>query len=265
MTRKHVEFDTWGAFLDSARAVQGDDYTGRTWAGCSTVGEARGYAETGWAEGSALVESIALPMVDRVSPVVAESRGWGWDVTGETYDVGAYLSGAPECWLVSAAPVDRPVISIGVNTTTSAAVSTEVIQMRGVALVSLALALQAAGRAVHLYMVAGGESWQHKRPEDRIAMRTMLSDPQGGPLDTDRIMFALAHPACTRTLSYNVIDRETGERIGPMRPADPPACAGWTFDLYLPALVMRDKDWDSAGNAQRWVEKAFASLTGGSH
>lgn len=252
----------WQEWLDTVkpRAAESTYASGWSSRGLKTLGEVITLAERGWSEGSTYVQTLTLPTVTTVQRGIAHD-GWQYDVTGADYDVGEYLSGVPECWLAQNAHETRPVVSIIANICVSSGIGDEAILHRGSAIVALAMLLQTAGYVVRAYACAGIETrslgWQ----------RVELTDPNGGPLDTNRLMFAYAHPAALRSIGFAVADALTGKGT-PAWPSGGAAARDaypkdkWACDLFIPSGYLSETDWNSAAGVEAWVRETFAKLTG---
>ena len=129
--------------------------------------------------------------------------------------------------------------------------------MRGAGVVALTLALQAAGYVVDVAAICGSGILEGgERP---YWLRVPLVDAGGGPLDTDRLLFALAHPANVRVCMF---------ALGAALHGYPASCATreggrnpWTADLVLPRIETRDAAWQDARSVSALVEQTFAQLT----
>jgi hypothetical protein len=269
-TESRTIYASWDEYLDALAALpQHSAIGGREWAGgAPTLAEALPLARAGWPEGMALVRSVSLPILSALTDHAQTVGDWTFDVTGADYDVGEYLSGAPECWLAREPSTERPCVTLSVHTGSAGIVPHAAIQNRGAAIVALTLALQGAGYAVKVYGVDGGTV--SDEPHD-VWTRTTLSDDNGGPLDADRLLFALAHPAATRTLAYSHRIAKSHHAASharepslhhPTTGAQPPLPVGWTTDLHLSRLMPDDADWSSPAAVEAWVTATFDRLTG---
>jgi len=140
----------------------------------------------------------------------------------------------------------------------------EAIEMRGAAVVALALGLQGAGYAVQVDACLVVDH----HGEAIASLRVPLTDDQGGPLDADRLLFALAHPSMLRQIGAALIANDTGKPgswVGSSMPADPPESMGWIkgADLYLPKMLSYDANFSDAASIARWVADVYASITEG--
>ena len=257
---------SWGALLDAVEGSQAD-YRGLSggaeWGGTADLPEALDLARYGWGAGMEKVRTVALPAVETITAALAASPEWSYDITGADYDVGEYLTGVPECWLHVEPTSARPCVRLLVNVSASCAVTSEGIMMRGAAVVALALGLQGAGYAVEVSACMVVDNYGTV-----ASMRVPLTDGNGGPLDADRLLFALAHPAMLRRIGAHLVAHHegvTGDWVGMSMPADPPASLGWReeADLYLPRMHADDANFQDAASIARWVADVYASITEG--
>ena len=261
-----VSYANWAEYraalakINPAASVGGSN---SSWAASSDVGEALSIADKGWPEGMDRVRSISLPAVSSAVSAHIPEEAWHFDVTGADYDVGEYVSGAPECWLDRAAEATRPVISIGANIVSSAGIPAKALEMRGAAVVALTLALQAAGYVVRVYAVEGMSIGRD------IWHRVEVTDPEGGPMDTDRLLYALAHPSAARQLGYALGATLAGKdptHCGIGWPGSGPGQlppAEWKFDLYLAGSFLDSANWNDAASVSKWVEETYKALSEG--
>lgn len=265
------DYANWGAMMDDARSIPADHHQGdKDWCGTRNIGEAIKIADKGWPDGMSRVRNVALPAVNACKTALHEDGGWTYDVTGADYDVGEWLSGAPECWLTPHHVTQKPVITIMANTVSSAGIPKESLEMRGAAIAGLALALQTSGYAVRVFAVEG----MHISGKD-IWHRVNLTDDNGGPLDLDRVLFGLAHPSAARQIGYclgskmagastkspNWISWPNGTGRGTGRDALPPE--EWKADLYMKAPYLSDADWKNQESVESWVKATYDKITAG--
>ncbi|MET9558018.1 hypothetical protein [Streptomyces sp. NPDC006645] len=266
---------SWQEFVDRVHAPDTiDDGDGRhppgdsEWAGASWA-EALRLAEDGW--------TTVLPDVDAEVAELRERAGEEvlttalvptWDVTGSEVDVGAYLSGAPEC-MVDSVPqrisargrVVTFLVPAGyVNTTPHS-----VIYHRGVALAALCSSIIAAGHSVEIW----SGFCAYVSDTDRYAAVARVISP-AEPLDMGRLMFVMAHPAMLRRLWFAVWDsapRAVARRMHDSRYGTPPnTCypedlpTGITEPYILPHLSPEDRQWESVDSALSWCREMFTGL-----
>lgn len=252
-------FPTWGEYLEVAEeATKCADNTDRSfWRGTKTYAEALDLAKHGWPGGMAQVRAIAMPLVDRVASTVASHSAWGWNVTGSNYDMGEYMTGTPEVWLSPTFEEQKPLVRIGIDLTTSGGIDQKILTMRGCAVVALTLALQTAGYIVEVSGLVG------IRPDNTrdYWSKVTLTDPDGGALDTDRLVYGLAHPSASRYLSYTVgyYRTDAGKYDGDLGWAN--HAQPWTFDFYMAASFLTDCDWENLSAVSKWVQVQYDRLT----
>jgi hypothetical protein len=243
----------------------GQSYRPDFFGGALSLREAIQQASHGWPEGMRLVQEISLPLVEHLIALVAPSGAWGWDVTGANWDMGEYLSGSPECWLTPSLEATKPTIDILLDAFTSGGIPPEAIKLRGAAMVALTLALQQAGYMVRVSLAQGSESTA--TPGRTVWARVVLTDDNGGPLDTDRLLFMLAHPAAKRWLMWAYASHTMGqtkqeyqvEGYNPINSAPP-----WQADLVIPRMLYSQggaDQWSNLARIEAWVKKTFLSLT----
>lgn len=264
---------SWQEFVERARAPDSiPDGSGRhgddRWAGGSWE-EALRLARDGWTTVLPEVDAEVAELRERVRDEVS-SMGLvpTWDVTGSEVDVGAYLSGEPEC-MVDAVPqristrgrVVSFVVPAGfVHTTPHSAVHN-----RGVALAALCSAITASGHSVEVWSgfcayVGGTERF--------AATARVVSAAE--PLDMGRLMFVMAHPAMLRRLwlavwdgaeepvARRVHDEHYGGAPYTCCPEDLPD--GITDPYVLPYLAPEDRQWRTADTALAWCMEVFTGL-----
>lgn len=160
---------------------------------------ARGATE--WPEGKATIEAIAREQAERF---IAKRPflDYGFDTTGEFFDVPSVIEGRPECWLrqeysnTGAAALVRLVVDLG----TSGSVPAHVIRDRMTAVCAAALTLEACGNPVE---IVACDSSQEKTGGYLLSYQ--VATP-GDSLDLTRLV-ALAHPAFFRRVVFRLIEQ----------------------------------------------------------
>ncbi|WP_407566081.1 hypothetical protein [Streptomyces sp. 184] len=264
---------SWQEFVDAARAPDtiddgdgrhaGGDWPGATWS------EALRLAEDGWTTVLPDVDAEVAQLRERIGDeVLTTALVPAWDVTGSEVDIGAYLSGEPEC-MVDAVPqrisargrVVTFLVPAGyVNTTPHSA-----IHHRGVALSALCSSIIAAGHSV--------EIWSGFTPyvgdTDRFAaVARVISAAE--PLDMGRLMFVMAHPAMLRRLWFAAWDsaphavarrmRDTSYGGGPYDCYAEDLPGGIVEPYVLSYLSPEDSQWETVDTALAWCWEMFTSL-----
>lgn len=141
------------------------------------------------------INTACKPMVDQC---------FAWDVAGEQVDVGAYLSGEPECMLSTRQDQTRArkVVNILFNNSASCAVDPSVMRLRGLAMLAFVDALESTQRyRVSLYYAAAsGRSMSSDNASGSVCIR--LLDPSHR-YDPQAVGFVLTHPGMFRRLMFN--------------------------------------------------------------
>lgn len=194
---------SWQEFVDQSRAPDTiSDGRGRRpgglWAGASWE-EALLLARDGWTTVLPEIDVEVGELLKRVEDETATvALAPAWDVTGSEVDIGAYLSGEPECMLDA---VPRQVSLRGrvvtflipagyVHTTPHS-----VIRNRGVALAALCSSIIMSGHSVEIW--SGYGSYVSTTERYAAAARVVSA---AEPLDLGRLMFVMTHPAMLRRL-----------------------------------------------------------------
>lgn len=153
-----------------------------------------------WRDGKRQIEDIAREQAERF---IAKRPfyDYGYDTTGEFFDVPSVLEGRPECWLRPQAShtgshaLVRLVIDLG----TSASVSAQTIRERMVAVCAAALTLEACGNPTEVIACSSSQEL-----EGWYLLSYTLAEP-GTPIDVSRVT-ALAHPAFFRRAVFRIIE-----------------------------------------------------------
>ncbi|UED88402.1 hypothetical protein K4G22_11170 [Streptomyces profundus] len=263
---------SWQEFLDRARAPdtieggQGRHNTGE-WAGASWP-EALRLATDGWTRQVPEVEAAIATLRERVrDEVVTTMLVPTWDVTGSEVDVGAYLSGVPEC-MVDATPqrvsTRGRVVTFLVPAGYTNATPHASVRNRGLALAALCSAIIAAGHSAEIW----SGMCVHVEGERYVSVARVISAAE--PFDLGRLIFVLAHPAMLRRLWLAVWDSAPRDRAERMCRDD----YGWASyachpddlpdgvrDPYvLPYLEPADPQWHTFESAMAWCAEVFREL-----
>jgi len=177
-----------------ARTAEGNKFRGReTWDECLDM------MRRGWPEGlqkmAAAVDDVKASMAEP-SPV-----NFGLDVTGQCFDVGAYLSGEPECWLSPDPEKPKKTYRIILNCCVNGDITAEQIINRGAAVVAMIDALQAdPSNVVDLTIIYPIRKIKGKH---NLCIRLHIGC---SPLDIDSLSFVVSHPGFFRRAIFRVIE-----------------------------------------------------------
>lgn len=207
--RYHREFDDADAFIrEATEAVneQGWNYWSGSlrprFHGCSSVEEAKRLAKFGWPQGREAVERMKA-LIESGLGRRGRTFKCKWDVEGAIVDVGAYVSGEPECMVTFEEVEETKVgfVDIHFSAGVHAGIETEEMVRSGAAVCALIDALENMGRRVRL-------RWERSSTADgevppTLSVSVVLKD-YSQPLDMDRVAFFLTSPCARRPLAWSV-------------------------------------------------------------
>jgi hypothetical protein len=168
------------------------------WAGASSWEEVEGLCRDGWEENLTEVLEV-VSNVTRLVEREMEQFEPTFAVAGGSVDVAAAVAGLPEDM------IDYPLTRVS-NLGTTATICCDVqcfadvvpdtIIRRGMVVVALALALEAAGHGTELWV-----SDEYDDGRSHVIFRTRVKGPNDC-IDPAKIMFAFAHPSVQRVLGF---------------------------------------------------------------
>jgi hypothetical protein len=212
-TTKTVRFDSFDAFLTQACVVpsQQDSSSSRSttvdknWAGTKNFEDAKKLAVAGWAEGAAEALSLRASIDAAVREIVcARQAAYTYDLTGDSVDVGRFLSGEPECFVTqtdNGESSNGKVVRLVANLAASGSVSSKSLFARGAVILAAVDIIEACGHRVELH-IAHGSSNSHETFQQFALIKSASQ-----PLDVDRLAFCLCHAACLRRLAFSVMEQ----------------------------------------------------------
>lgn len=172
-----------------------------TWDLNTEFSAARDLAEIGWIEKA----DELWQHISAVAPQVELGITSRYDVSGDSVDVGRYLSNEPECMLAqSVSP--QAVVSVLVNISASAGIDARHLFNRGIALAAIIHSLQSAGRGVSLTVGESVHSDGHERHETFIEIQRF-----GDYINPARLAFWVAHPAALRRCIFRYNEQQDGD------------------------------------------------------
>ena len=162
----------------------------------------------GWPQGAEKMRTLADAMYEQIAPQVTVWQETEHAVSGACVNVGAYLTGAPECMLefkptekAGAQPVD-----LLVSFSYAAIMDADTICNRGAAILAAVDALEHRGCTVSV--IAESTSYGCTKSTGArydVTYRVVLKR-QGEVLDVDALAFALMHPAFCRRLEFAALE-----------------------------------------------------------
>lgn len=173
---------------------------------CPTPGTAFTMAREGWDTYLQDTIDIARDAVETVEGTTeVDAFNPVWDVSGSLVDVGAFVSGDPECMIeIPPAKTTRfgRVVTLSASVSYSSSISEKTLIARGKVITALALELSRLGIGLELYadFSASGYGGGKKTLHSRVLVK--------GPndvLDPAKVLFAYAHPGMLRVLSLSAM------------------------------------------------------------
>ena len=260
------EFSSFARFLDHAENVPpvwanctSKEEDRPDWFGTSSFGEAVSVGRHGWPEGRKFLSNIQDDQAFKTK--VMETRVETFDVAGGYTDIGRAIAGDPEHMInVEMFPAPSPILKIGIPGFIMARVPTKIIMVYGGAIASYVDALETAGWRCEIT-----QSCDIKASEGgkKASIRVILKQAEE-PLDTDRLLFAIAHPSMFRRLMFRAM--ETFPELEPRfsdfygyRSNIPPT----DFDIYIPPIGENFDNFNPIEVIGGIVANSLATLTKG--
>lgn len=258
-------FDYWHEFTDATQAAA-DRQRGldrahdaiaseyRNKSHTRNFAEAMSLAVNGWPEGAARIKQLSDTLSANLSNL-QEQEHYTYDVTGQSLDIGMYLSGEPECWQ-SAQPVlveglNSRILTVVIDMGAYWDITAEQLERKGAMACSLVQLLEAQGYRVTLKSVKASEP-MHGGDTLGVIVTVKQAD---NILDLDRVAFAIAHPAMNRRLLWAHVEEWRNTHIDTRSLLMPEELQG---DIYIPwtqGLFDNDKD------AEQWIAEQVKQLT----
>jgi hypothetical protein len=219
-------------------------------------------ATNGWSDVRPQVDKLFGELESSIAMVLDESYSIRFDYSGDSVDMGRYMSGDPECMMdYVTEPQARMgrVIKVMVNVANSARITPKQIMDRGVVVVALLDVLNKLGVGVELWtemaISDGGVD-----TGNRFSQLVKIHD-SSEMLDVDSTMFAIAHPSMLRRLAFGAIEQMPTEmfpeyRHGYGTPSEMQRKAG--YDVAVEKL--QDGHGDLVRDPVAWVLSTVKGL-----
>lgn len=181
---------------EHSRSSQRPEVGDRVWFGSRDMDHARQLAREGWPEGRDKALALAEPLL--AHKAIGRAPGAYLDVAG-AYPVCALAAAGDPMNMLNPEPVEdqnKPIISLAINNTYSAAISAAHVMNTGAALLAVVDALESAGARIELWMCRCG------RQNDAMVSNLLKLKGAGETLDRDRLAFLIAHPSSQRRLGF---------------------------------------------------------------
>lgn len=165
-------------------------------------------ATKGWSDVRPQVDKLFGELESSIAMVLDESYSIRFDYSGDSVDMGRYMSGDPECMMdYVTEPQARMgrVIKVMVNVANSARITPKQIMDRGVVVVALLDVLNKLGVGVELWTEMAIAD-KHVDEGKRFSQLVKIHD-SSEMLDVDSTMFAIAHPSMLRRIGFGSIEQ----------------------------------------------------------
>lgn len=245
--------------------VDGD----REWNGTKTWEKALTLARKGWPELGVKVKLLSDDLFAKLSRYCMRPEPH-YKTEGNILDVGRWLDGEPEHWLVmdesETTSQGKRVCRIVYNQTASAGVSTEVMQAKGATIAALVRLLDYADIRSEIELIGViAKGYGNDNNSDRIAYRVNVKDA-AQDLDFDIVSFALGHPASFRRMGFACMETFSAEtckwhaNYNYGYPSDLNASERSACDVYVGSQMLGEPQWTDTRACQKWVLSQLQSL-----
>lgn len=270
MTVVHT-FDSWAEYVDyacsSGYTVEARNRSSRkpardhSWDLGDNWTDAVKRARTGWQEPTDEVRRMADDIVSHTQETLRDTFVQYHDVSGGEVDIGAYMTGEPECMLetepVKVSSHGR-VIRIVVAGHFSWKTDAKAIRKRGAAICALVECLERLQHSVEVFLdvaLTGGRTNDTADLTYQVCLKTTHD-----VLDIPALMFAIAHPAAFRRIGMGAMEHENTDTrnrvgIGRGRGYGCKAAPTLTGDIQLDSCR-----WDSeeVTDGSAWIKRVLA-------
>lgn len=261
-SREELTFDSWGDFLEFSqkrtKAVGSVESSrsginNRDFSGVDNFEEAVSIANEGWSEGASKIKALSQVIMDKVTSMI-EKNTIQFDVTGNDFDMAAYLQGVPEHWYRMESHFEEgkgtKVLRLVYNQSASCGVDKDVMTAKGAAVVSLVGCLEASGFRVELLLRSTSKRGDAYRIDTLVPIKAADQ-----PIEIDRIAFAIAHPASFRRLMFSVWESSPAFvancNFGYGHPTD--MLPQFKGDITIEKSFLGEPQWTDAASASAWV------------
>jgi hypothetical protein len=229
------------------------------WYGTSTNEEGFALALTGWSEPGDDVRRLSGVIMGSLAEALPEHHIVQHDVTGACVDIGAFLSGEPECmmdFVMEPVSTHGKVITVLCGVTVNADSSGDDIRRRGAAICALVESLTMMGHSVRVI----AEFSCANLYEGGTLSQTVTIKSATDPMDIDQVMFALAHPAMLRRVFFGAMRSAPGN-FDPDNCSARPTTQGERFGADVVIDVQRsDGVRRLVSDPEGWIKDTLADL-----
>lgn len=174
--------------------------TSPTWDANADFNKAVSLQQGGWSERPNLSKLASGIETKGTAEIVKATTTY--DVQGAYVDVATYLEGVPECMVDFSDEVDRRVVRVAFNLSTSCNLTTKAFHNRGAVVLAVTRKLIEAGYSVELVGFQFVQS-SAKRQRKGIYLQQVVIKEAEDVIDEDAIAFWCCHPAALRRLGFS--------------------------------------------------------------
>jgi hypothetical protein len=220
------------------------------WSGTATFEDAVALGRHGWSDVRPQIDGVLAEVDSKVRSLTVDKPVMFHDVTGAFVDVGAYLSGEPECMIeVQTVPVPATgrIVRLLVNTAFSWSTDESTVRARGAAICALIDAFARQQLAIEVYVECtirpphGKSGKTRKVDADRLTTLVKVK-AAADPLDIDLLMFPIGHVAFLRRIVFDSWERLPDKTRRPFGLGDdtPSSSYGLTQSAMMKDVIKAD-------------------------
>jgi hypothetical protein len=250
------EFDSWLSQVEHAEKHARPSFQSYEMAASAFFGdvdwhESLKMAQYGWPEGVKKADAISQAILNKITSLI-EREHVQYEVAGNDFDVAMVNQGVPECWIRTETTLEsgqgfkhvRIVFNLGARYDVSA----ETMVTKGAAGAALVQALEMGGIRCEVVLATKAETSGFSSKEHVETFATIKQADQ--PLDIDRLIFALAHPASHRRIIFAI--RESSPKFNEVGSSVTLQAAD-RGDIYIERAAGWEAEWSSPEAAIQWI------------
>lgn len=217
-------FNSLSEFLDATTYAYSGDTTDEFF-GSVTLKRCKQLATNGWPEGLKEVNKFK-GKIESITAKYVAAQEIIYDVTGLDFDMGLVMEGRPECWYDFVPKEEQKTIRIIYGIGVSAALSHEMIALRGATICAMIDILEAHNVRVELDVYF---DYSPAYSGNQIAIIPIKTASQS--LDLDRVAFVLMHAGMNRKLGFSYATQEIAKLHGRNPESLASGAVGWSSIL----------------------------------
>jgi len=238
---------------------------GEGWFGTQDFPAAIKLATNGWKEGVKMAEPLARKLSEEMIETLSRPQVQ-YEVEGEMFDMGRVIQEEPECWFKwhpgqidsSMDESNKGPVRIVLNNSVSCGISTDIIKMRGCAVMALAMVLSAADRPIQIVSTTPlkDDDYFSRDASKLIEFDVVLKDYYDD-IQMDAVAFSLMHPSFFRRFGFRMMEILGIQSSGYGYPKD--SIHTQKGDIYLGQAMWGDNKWKSMESAEKWVREQLVA------